>query len=119
LVVVCRAREINSETTLLASLKKHDKTPNKSNNKQNPDQGSQTSDGSQDGQTSLEKNDILSITFKKYTAVLAVDETAIIDAVTHVDRHNILGSARGGSSPGGEPENEHQCVKAEDSDDVV
>lgn len=111
LVVVCRAREINSETTLLASSEEHDKTPDESSNEQDPDQSAQPSNGGQDSQTSLEENNILSVTLVENTTALAVDKTAVTVAVTHGDGHNILGSSRSSSSPGGEPENEHQCVE--------
>lgn len=93
LVVVCRAREINSEATLLASSEEHDKTPDESNNEQDPDQGAQSSNSSQDSQTSLEENDILSITLVENTTVLAIDKTAVTVAVTHGYGHNILGSS--------------------------
>lgn len=119
LVVVCRAREINSETTLLTSSEEHDQTPDESNNEQDPDQGAQSSNGGQDSQTSLEENNILSITLVENTAVLAVDKTAVTVAVTHSHGHNILGSSGRGSSPGGEPENEHQRVETKYSNDVV
>lgn len=119
LVVVCRSREINSETTLLTSSEEHDKTPDKSSNEQDPDQGAQASNGGQDSQTSLEENDILAITLVENTTVLAVDETAVTVAVTHSHGHNILGSSRSSSSPGGEPENEHQRVETKYSNDVV
>lgn len=52
-------------------------------------------------------------------AALAVDNTSIIIAVAHNDRHNILGPTRSSSSPSSKPENNKKSINDEDSEDMV
>jgi hypothetical protein len=109
---------IDGKAAFLASTEEHDQGPDESHNEEDPDQGTQACNGSEHGQASLKKNNILAITLED-VAGLAICETSIIVAAISVDWDDILGASSSGGRPSCEPENNHKAIKTDNSDDMV